>query len=60
MQSGFELSEFRYLGQYPSYFLFNSALFLVASGYEKLVSAIPALNPLQGWILATLRKPPAS
>jgi SAM-dependent methyltransferase len=60
VQSGFEVIDFRYLGQYPSYFLFNSFLFLLGSGYEKLVSGIPVLNPLQGWILAALRKPSSS
>jgi hypothetical protein len=56
-RSGFELISFRYLGQYPSYFMFNGLLFLVATGYEKLIANIPALNFLQGWILVTLRKP---
>jgi SAM-dependent methyltransferase len=55
--SGFELVMFRYLGQYPSYFMFNGLLFLLATGYEKLISRITALNCLQGWILVTLRKP---
>jgi SAM-dependent methyltransferase len=55
--AGFEIISFRYLGQYPSYFLFNGFLFLLATGYEKLISSIPALNFLQGWILVTLRKP---
>ena len=56
-QSGFEINSFRYLGQYPSYFMFNGILFLLATGYEKLISRIPALNFLQGWIFVTLRKP---
>jgi SAM-dependent methyltransferase len=55
--AGFELLSFRYLGQYPSYFMFNGLLFLLATGYEKLITKVPALNFLQGWILATLRKP---
>jgi len=58
--SGFEISEFRYLGQYPDYFMFNAGLFLLATGYEKLVTRFDALAPLRGWILAVLRKPPAS
>jgi SAM-dependent methyltransferase len=57
-RSGFEVSSFRYLGQYPSYFMFNGFLFFVATGYEKLLSKVRALNVLQGWILVTLRKPP--
>jgi SAM-dependent methyltransferase len=55
--AGFELVSFRYLGQYPSYFMFNGFLFLLATGYEKLISKLPMLNFLQGWILVTLRKP---
>jgi ubiquinone/menaquinone biosynthesis C-methylase UbiE len=59
-QAGFEVEAFRYLGQYPSYFLFNGFLFALATGYQKVISAIPALNFLDGWILATLRKPPSA
>ena len=47
---------FRYLGQYPSYFMFNGPLFLLATGYEKLIGKVRALNFLQGWIFVTLRK----
>jgi len=46
-----------YLSQYPNYFMFNGLLFLLATGYEKTVSRIPALAFLQGWILATLSRP---
>ena len=56
--SGFEIVSFAYLGQYPSYFMFNGFLFLLATAYEKLIARISALNCLQGWILVTLRKPP--
>ena len=56
-QVGFENVSFSYLGQYPSYFMFNGFLFLLATGYEKLVGRVSLLNFLQGWILATLRKP---
>lgn len=56
-QAGLEIVSFSYLGQYPSYFMFNGFLFLVATGYEKLISKIPALNFLQGWIYVTMRKP---
>lgn len=55
--AGFEVVSFRYLGQYPSYFMFNGVLFFLATGYEKLISKVPALNFLQGWIFVTLRKP---
>jgi ubiquinone/menaquinone biosynthesis C-methylase UbiE len=56
-QAGFEMVSFRYLGQYPSYFMFNGFLFLLATGYEKLIDKIPMLNFLQGWIFVTFRKP---
>src|SRR5258708_34519945 len=55
--SGLEVADFRYLGQYPSYFMFNGALFLLGTAYQKAIEAVPQLNWLQGWILATLRKP---
>ena len=55
--AGFEIVSFRYLGQYPSYFMFNGFLFWLATGYEKLISRVPFLNFLQGWIFVTLRKP---
>jgi hypothetical protein len=56
-RSGFEVVSFRYVGQYPSYFMFNGLLFLLATGYEKVISSVSALNFLQGWIFVTLRKP---
>jgi SAM-dependent methyltransferase len=55
--AGFEIVSFRYLGQYPSYFMFNGLLFLLATAYEKVISRIAPLNFLQGWIFVTLRKP---
>jgi ubiquinone/menaquinone biosynthesis C-methylase UbiE len=56
-RAGFEIVSFRYLGQYPSYFMFNGFLFLLATAYEKLIGRVSALNFLQGWIFVTLRKP---
>jgi ubiquinone/menaquinone biosynthesis C-methylase UbiE len=55
--AGFEVSRLDYLGQYPAYFLFNGPLFLVATGYEKLITKVSALHFLRGWLLAVLRKP---
>jgi SAM-dependent methyltransferase len=55
--AGFDVASFRYLGQYPSYFMFNGPLFFVATGYEKLLARYEALAPLRGWILAILQKP---
>ena len=57
--AGFELVSYDHLGQYPTYFMFNGFLFLIASGYEKLIRRFEALRFLQGWILVVLRKPPA-
>ena len=37
--------------------MFSGPLFLLATGYEKLISKARALNFLQGWIFVTLRKP---
>jgi SAM-dependent methyltransferase len=56
-KTGFELISFRYLGQYPSYFMFNGLLFLLATAYEKVIARFRPLNVLQGWIFVTLRKP---
>jgi SAM-dependent methyltransferase len=56
--AGLEVDEFTYLGQYPNYLMFNSALFLLGTGYDKLVSRFEILRFLRGWILVTLRRPP--
>jgi SAM-dependent methyltransferase len=56
-RTGFEIVSFRYLGQYPGYFMFNGFLFLLATGYEKLISRFEALGFLRGWIFVVLRKP---
>lgn len=58
-RAGFEVTTFRYLGQYPAYFMFNGALFFLATGYEKLISRFDALAALRGWIFAVLTKPGA-
>ena len=57
-QSGLEVVRFSYLGQYPAYFMFNGALFLAASLYEKTISRFESLHFLRGWMLVTLRIPP--
>jgi len=56
-QVGFETISFRYLGQYPSYLMFNGLLFLLGTAYEKAIANISWLNFLQGWIFVVLRKP---
>ncbi|HUX72905.1 MAG TPA: class I SAM-dependent methyltransferase [Steroidobacteraceae bacterium] len=54
--AGLAVERFDYLGQYPCYFMFNGGLFLFATCYEKIISSIPALHGLRGWILCTLVK----
>jgi len=54
--AGLEIADFRYLSQYPNYFMFNSAAFLLASAYEKLITSTRHLAFLRGWVLVTLRK----
>jgi ubiquinone/menaquinone biosynthesis C-methylase UbiE len=54
--TGFEIVNFDYLGQYPTYFMFNGFLFIIASGYEKLIRNVAPLSFLLGWILVVLRK----
>jgi SAM-dependent methyltransferase len=54
--AGFEVISYDYLGQYPAYFMFNGLLFLIATGYEKVISRFDALRFLRGWILVVLNK----
>jgi SAM-dependent methyltransferase len=54
---GLELAEFRYLGQYPSYFMFSGPLFMLATLYQKTIERFRPLHCLQGWIFFELRKP---
>ena len=37
-RAGLRVERLEYLGQYPCYFMFNGALFFLATGYEKLIS----------------------
>jgi len=59
-QTGFGVESFRYLGQYPSYFMFNGFLFLLATAYEKTISRTERLGFLRGWLLVVLTKRPSS
>ena len=52
---GWETSE---MPEYPNYFLFNGALFLIATGYEKMLARFESLAFLRGWIFTVLRKRP--
>jgi SAM-dependent methyltransferase len=56
--SGFHVVSSEYLGQYPSYLMFSSPLFLLGTGYERLISAFRPLHFLSGWLLAILVKAP--
>lgn len=51
-----KIADFQYLSQYPNYFMFNSVAFLLASGYEKLITSTRHLAFLRGWLLVTLQK----
>jgi SAM-dependent methyltransferase len=55
--TGFDVVTCEYLGQYPGYFMFNGFFFLIATGYEKVISRFEALAFLRGWIFVVLRKP---
>ena len=55
--AGLDVVSFDYLGQYPAYFMFNGPLFLLATGYEKLINRFSMLHFLKGWILCALQKP---
>jgi SAM-dependent methyltransferase len=54
--AGFEVSEFQYLGQYPSYLAFNRPLFWLGCVYGKAIAKLPGLGCLLGWILCVLEK----
>lgn len=54
--TGFEISSLDYLGQYPSYFMFNPVLFMIGTAYDKLICRFDAFKCLRGWILVVLRK----
>ena len=58
--AGLKVAQFFYLSQYPNYLLFNGALFFIGMCFERLINRFEALRLLRGWILVTLRKPPAT
>ncbi len=55
-QSGLQVRSIEYLNQYPNYFMFNAALFMVGVGYERLTSRLSALQRLRGWLLVVIEK----
>ena len=56
LRHGFEVEAFRYLGQYPSYLIFNRTLFHLGCKYDRFAASHKSLNFLLGWIFCILRK----
>ncbi len=54
---GLDIDHFAYIGQYPSYLVFNRVLFWLGSIYQKAIEKFTLTQPLQGWIFCTLKKP---
>jgi SAM-dependent methyltransferase len=54
---GLEVDYFAYIGQYPSYLVFNRVLFWLGSVYQKTIEKFALTQPLQGWIFGVLKKP---
>jgi hypothetical protein len=53
---GFEIAEFRYLGQHPAYLTFNPVLYYLGTLYEKLILSSDLFAGVRGWMLVTLTK----
>jgi SAM-dependent methyltransferase len=58
--AGLRVREGRYLGQYPTYLVFNRVLFWLGSMYQKAIEKFAITQPLQGWIYCELEKPALS
>jgi SAM-dependent methyltransferase len=54
---GLQVDHFAYIGQYPSYLVFNRVLFWLGSVYQKAIEKFALTQPLQGWIFCVLKKP---
>ena len=54
--SGFKVTSFEYLSQYPNYLMFNGVLFFLGMCFEKLISRFESFRFLRGWIFVTLEK----
>jgi SAM-dependent methyltransferase len=54
--AGFQVVSYEYLGQYPTYLMFNGFLFLIGTAYEKIIRRFEMLRFLRGWILVVLKK----
>ncbi|MEL7190210.1 MAG: class I SAM-dependent methyltransferase [Pseudomonadota bacterium] len=59
-KAGLILREGRYLGQYPSYFMFNRVLFWLGSLYQKAIEKYELTQPLQGWMYCVVEQPVSS
>jgi SAM-dependent methyltransferase len=55
--AGLAVTELEYIGQYPSYLVFNRVLFWLGSIYQKAIEKFALTQPLQGGIFCTLKKP---
>lgn len=55
-QNGLQVEQLDYIGQYPSYLVFNRVLFWLGSLYQKAISSFSLTKPLQGWIFCVLQK----
>jgi len=55
--AGLVVRDLRYIGQYPSYLVFNRVLFWLGSVYQKVIERFSVTRPLQGWIVCVLEKP---
>lgn len=53
---GLRVCEVKYLGQYPSYLMFNCLLFAIGALYDKLIFSTEMLRKLRGWILTVMVK----
>lgn len=56
-KAGLLMQEGRYIGQYPSYLMFNRLLFWCGSMYQKAIEKFALTRPLQGWIFCVIEKP---
>jgi SAM-dependent methyltransferase len=56
-EAGLVVEHFAYIGQYPSYLVFNRVLFWLGSLYQKAIERFALTRPLQGWIFCVLKKP---
>ena len=56
--AGLRVAHLSRLNQYPNYLTFNRVLFYLGCMYEKLLESAAFLDPLKGWIICVLEKPP--